>query len=108
MTQAELNERIKKHKRWLLVKKGGEQLLLGDKDDVKGLDFSYQDLRFAVFNKTDLSFAMFYKANLEKACLDDAIFNHTNFDGAAILYDPVLILRLAEDIKKSEEEENQR
>ncbi len=100
MTQEELDKRIRKHEQWLRGEFGGERLDIGAKDDVRGLDFDGGDLRSAFFQGADLSFTSFYAANLKNAYLDEAIFDHTNFDGATITYNVYLILRLAEDIKR--------
>ncbi|MCI6603706.1 MAG: pentapeptide repeat-containing protein, partial [Clostridiales bacterium] len=94
MTQEELNERIRKHELWLQGKEGGERLDIGAQYDVRGLDFDGRDLRSAIFQGADLSFTSFYAANLKNAYLDEAIFDHTNFDGATITYNVYLILRL--------------
>lgn len=107
MTQEELNERIRKHEQWLRGEEGGERLDICAKDDVRGLDFDGGDLRSAFFQGVDLSFTSFYATDLKNAYLDEAIFDHTDFDRATITYDEDLILQLAEDIKKSEKEENQ-
>ena len=47
----------------------------------------------------------FYGCELQSVDFDNAIFNHTDFDSSSISYNKDLILRLAEDIKKSEEKE---
>ena len=101
MTQEELDKRMWKHEQWLQGKVGGERLDIDAKYDVRGLDFSGEDLRGAIFKGADLSFTSFCAANLKNAYLDDAIFNHTDFHKATISYNEDLILRLAEDIKKS-------
>lgn len=106
MTQEELDKRIRKHEQWLRAKEGGERLVIGAKDDVRGLDFDGGDLRSAFFQGADLGFTSFYAADLKNADLDEAIFDHTNFDGATITYNAYLILRLAEDIKRSIKEKS--
>ncbi len=107
MTQEELNERIRKHDKWLRGEIGGERLDIGAQYDVRGLDFDGRDLRSAIFQGADLSFTSFCAANLKNAYLDDAIFNHTDFYKATISYNEDLILKLAENIKKSRQEEKQ-
>lgn len=106
MTQAELNELIYKHEQWLRGDKSGEQLIIGDREDVKGLDFSRRNLRAAFFIGTDLSFASFFGSNLKVARFISVTLNHTDFDKTDITYDEDLILRLAEDIKKSRQKKS--
>lgn len=107
MTQEELNERIRKHDKWLRREIGGERLVIGAKDDIRGLELVAEDLRCAVFDGADLSNVCFYGCELQNVDFDNAIFNNTDFDSSSISYNKDLILRLAEDIKKSEEEEKQ-
>lgn len=95
MTQEELNERIKKHFKWLHGMEGGEQLVIRAGDNVKNLDFSAQDLRRAIFEGADLSFA-----NFQHACLYGAVLDHANFEFSTIPYEENLILKLAENIKE--------
>lgn len=111
MTQEELNERIKKHKLWLHGEEGGEQFVVRADRDLCDLDFSGEALDLAEFCAADLSGSNFTRtsltmAELQGACLDDAIFDHTIFDGANITYDEDLILKIAEDIKKSRREKS--
>lgn len=106
MTQEELNARIRKHEQWLRGEEGGERLDICAKDDVRGLDFDGGDLRSAFFQGVDLSFTSFCATNLKNAYLDEAIFDHTNFERSTITYNAYLILRLAEDIKRSIKEKS--
>lgn len=100
MTQAELNERIKKHRLWLQDEEGGKKLVIGAEDDVRGLKFIVDDLRWASFRGADLSNVCFCGCVLQNVNFDNAIFNNTDFNVSTISYDKDLILRLAEDIKK--------
>lgn len=111
MTQEELNERIKKHKLWLNGEEGGEQFVVKTDLNLYGLDFSGEDLELADLAAADLSCSDFtrtclFAADLQGTCFDDAIFDHTYFDGATITYDEDLILKFAEDIKKSRQEKS--
>ena len=106
MTQEELNERIKKHETWLRIMSWGERLVIGADDNVKGLNFSWTDLRDAIFEGADLSFARFSGTSLQHANFDNAILNHTNFNHAIIEYDEDLILKFAESIKESRKEKS--
>lgn len=101
MTQEELNKLLKKHEQWLRGNRRGEQLFIGDRENVKGLDFSGRDLRFSLFMGTDLSFTSFLGVNLQGAHLGGVILNHTDFECSTIPYDEDLILKLAESIKES-------
>lgn len=106
MTQAELNERIEKHDKWLRGEIGGERLDIGAQYDVRGLDFDGRDLRSAIFQGADLSFTSFCAANLRNAYLDNAIFNHTDFYRATISYNEDLILKLAKDTEESRQKKS--
>lgn len=100
MTQAELNERIKKHQLWLQDEEGGERLVIGAEDDVRGLKFIVDDLRCASFRGANLSNVWFNGCYLQNASFDGAVFDHTDFDRATIIYNEDLILKLAENIKE--------
>lgn len=106
MTQEELNERIKKHELWMWGKVGGELLEIGAEDDIRGLEFIAEDIRCAVFDGANLSNVRFYVCALQNASFDGAIFDHTDFDRSSISYNEDLILRLAEDIKKSRQKKS--
>lgn len=104
MTQEELNERIRKHDKWMLGKAGGVRLVIGAEDDIRGLELVAEDLRCASFRGADLSNVCFYGCELQNVYFDHAIFNNTDFDSSSISYNKDLILQLAEDIKKSRKE----
>lgn len=104
MTQEELNERIKKHKLWLQDEEGGKRLVIGAEDDVRGLKFIVDDLKCASFRGANLSNVWFKGCDLQNVSFDGAVFDHTDFEKTTISYNKDLILRLAEDIKKSRKE----
>lgn len=105
MRQDELDKRIFRHKEWLRKGALGDRLVIRPTDDIRGKEFVSEDLRCASFRGADLSNVCFYACELQNANFDNAIFNNTDFDSSYISYNKDLILRLAEDIKKSEEEE---
>ena len=106
MTQHELNERIREHFKWMCGQIGGKRLVIGAKDDIRGLGFLGEDTRRASFRGADLSNVRFYGCELQNVDFDNAIFNHTDFNASSISYNKDLILRLAEDIKKSRQEKS--
>lgn len=65
-----------------------------------------EDIRCASFRGADLSNVCFYGCELQNVDFDNAIFNHTDFDSSSISYKEDLILRLAENIKKSRQEKS--
>lgn len=101
MTQAELNERIKKHMLWLQNEEGGEKLVIGAEDDVRGLKFIVDDLRCASFRGANLSNVWFKGCDLQNVSFDGAVFDRTDFEKTTISYNEDLFLKLAENIKKS-------
>lgn len=106
MTQEELNERIRKHRKWMNGVEGGKRLIIGAEHDIRGLELVGEDLRWASFRGADLSNVCFYACEMQSVNFDNAIFNHTDFDSSSISYKEDLILRLAKDIKKSRQEKS--
>ena len=75
LSKEELQEILKKHKKWLLGETGGK------KADLSETDFSGADLRWAVFIK-----ANFRCADLRGADLSGANFRGANFRNASIYF----------------------
>ncbi len=110
MEQAKLKEILKKHKKWLCGKKGGEKAKLSGADlsgadlsraDLCGADLSRADLCGADLSGADLSRADLSRADLSRADLRDADLRGADLSGATGLLNPIDYL--AEKFERTED-----
>ena len=100
MEQAKLKEILKKHKKWLCGKKGGEKAKLSGAD-LSGADLSRADLCGADLSGADLSRADLSRADLSRADLRDADLRGADLSGATGLLNPIDYL--AEKFERTED-----
>jgi len=80
MKQSDLNEILKKHKRWIKNEEGGEPA------DLQGADLQDADLRYADLRYADLRSADLQGADLRSADLQDADLQGADLQGANLDY----------------------
>ena len=122
ISEEELKEKLKLHRKWLIREEEGVKLDLRNVDlsyadlsdtDLKGADLSYADLRNADLSYADLSNANLSLVNLSLVNLSCAKYNHlTSFfalqcpeEGSFVGYkkceDKIVKLLITEDSKRS-------
>ena len=79
MKQSDLNEILKKHKRWIKNEEGGEPADLQGAD-LQDADLRYADLRYADLRSADLQGADLRSADLQDADLQGADLLDANLD----------------------------